>query len=166
MKKAFNFSLFKNTVDGITFNKSKDEKVRADYNGNGSERDGAEKIQIIGIKALSQGGKQYIRLVFIDRNGLDNEYHNAALFLNEKKDGEKQPDYTGSIDLDRDGNERLRLAAWLKNSDRAGRYLSVSVSEFLAKEGDPAAAGAEGAEGGVPGIPVPAGAPEDDEIPF
>ncbi|WP_350357257.1 hypothetical protein [Paraburkholderia fungorum] len=140
--------------------------MRADYNGNGSERDGAEKIQIIGIKALSQGGKQYIRLVFIDRNGLDNEYHNAALFLNEKKDGEKQPDYTGSIDLDRDGNERLRLAAWLKNSDRAGRYLSVSVSEFLAKEGDPAAAGAEGAEGGVPGIPVPAGAPEDDEIPF
>ena len=165
MKKTFNFSLFKNTTDGITFNKSKDDKVRADYNGNGSERDAADKIQIIGIKALSSAGKQYIRLVFIDRTGLDNTYYNAALFLNEKKDSEKQPDYTGSVDLDRDGNECLRLAAWLKTSDRAGRYLSVSVSEFQSQADTPTGEG-----DGIPasgGAGQPAGAPlEDENIPF
>lgn len=165
MKKAFNFSLFKNTVDGITFNKSKDEKVRADYNGNGNERDAADKIQVIGIKALSSAGKQYIRLVFIDRSGLDNAYYNAALFLNEKKDSEKQPDYTGSVDLDRDGTERLRLAAWLKQSDRAGRFLSVSVSEFQPQTGTPTDEG--DGKSGSDGVPQPAGAPiEDDDIPF
>lgn len=165
MKKAFNFSLFKNTNDGITFNKSKDEKVRADYNGNGSERDAADKIQIIGIKALSAAGKQYIRLVFIDRTGLDNTYYNAALFLNEKKDSEKQPDYTGSVDLDRDGNERLRLAAWLKTSDRAGRYLSVSVSEFLSQGDTPT--GENDGNSTSEGAGQPAGTPiEDEEIPF
>ena len=102
-----------------------------DYNGNGSERDGADKIQIIGVKALSQSGKSYIRLVFIDRNGLDNVYHNAALFLNEKKEKEAHPDYYGSVDLDRDGHDRLRLAAWIKTGERAGKYLSISVSEGL-----------------------------------
>jgi uncharacterized protein (DUF736 family) len=166
MKKAFNFSLFKNTNDGITFNKSKDEKVRADYNGNGSERDAADKIQIIGIKALSSAGKDYIRLVFIDRSGLDNAYFNAALFLNEKKDSEKQPDYTGSVDIDRDGNERLRLAAWLKKSDRAGRYLSVSVSEFQSQADNPAGEG--DGKPATDGAGQPAGEPEeqDDDVPF
>jgi len=157
-KRTFNASLFKNTSDNITFSKSKEEKVRADYNGNGSERDGADKIQIIGVKALSQGGKSYIRLVFIDRNGLDNVYHNAALFLNEKKEKEAHPDYYGSVDLDRDGHDRLRLAAWIKTGERAGKYLSISVSEFQAKDGEGAAS--------EDGAPAPAGEIPEDDTPF
>lgn len=50
----------------------------------------------------------------------------GVLFQNDKGDNENRPDYTGKINVD--GTEK-RLAAWVKNSDKVGDYLSISVSD-------------------------------------
>lgn len=51
-----------------------------------------------------------------------------VLFPNDKDGNENRPDYTGNITLE-DGR-KLRLAAWLKTSDKVGEYLSGQVSEM------------------------------------
>lgn len=50
----------------------------------------------------------------------------GVLFQNDKGDNENRPDYTGKINVN--GVEK-RLAAWVKNSDKVGDYLSISVSD-------------------------------------
>lgn len=55
----------------------------------------------------------------------------GVLFQNDKGDNENRPDYTGKINVD--GTEK-RLAAWIKNSDKVGDYLSISVSDPQAGE--------------------------------
>jgi hypothetical protein len=138
MKKSFNAAIFSNTDNAIVFSKSKDEKVTANYNGNGARDDGADKIQIIGIKALSAAGAKYLRLCFIDRSipGATASYYNGALFINDKRTEDKQPDYTGTVDLDREGSNRLRVAGWIKFDRNEKPFLSLSVSEFQATAGD------------------------------
>lgn len=49
-----------------------------------------------------------------------------VLFKNEKEK-EKQPDYTGTIELE--NGVKMRLAAWIKQG-RNGAFMSGKVSEF------------------------------------
>lgn len=59
--------------------------------------------------------------------GKFDDTNRGVLFLNDKGDNEARPDYTGKINVD--GVEK-RLAAWIKNSDSTGDYLSISVSDM------------------------------------
>jgi hypothetical protein len=66
------------------------------------------------------------------------KYDNAnrgALFENDKEGKESRPDYTGKLEIrvedfpkNEEGNLEVRLAAWVKESDRVGAYLSVNAS--------------------------------------
>jgi hypothetical protein len=59
------------------------------------------------------------------------EYDNSnsfVLFKNDKDGVEARPDYTGTIELE-DGN-KLRLAAWVKESKTGNKFLSGRVSEI------------------------------------
>ena len=61
------------------------------------------------------------------------EYDNTnrgVLFKEFDKKSESHPDYTGRINVD--GVEK-RLAAWIKEG-KAGKFMSLSVSEFRAPQ--------------------------------
>jgi len=49
----------------------------------------------------------------------------GALFKNEKQN-DRQPDFRGPINVD---GKDYQLSAWLKTSEKAGKYFSISVSE-------------------------------------
>ena len=61
----------------------------------------------------------------------------GALFRNNKKENDKQPDYTGVINVD--GVEK-RLAAWLRESSKGTKYMSIAVSDPLPPQDEPASA--------------------------
>ena len=50
----------------------------------------------------------------------------ASLFKNSRKTSENHPDYTGSIMLQ--GKEHY-LSAWIKESQKVGKYFSISVGK-------------------------------------
>lgn len=57
------------------------------------------------------------------------EYDNTnrgALFKNDKKETEKQPDYKGKINVN---GQDFYLSAWIKNAKDGGKFMSLSVSE-------------------------------------
>lgn len=66
------------------------------------------------------------------------EYDDAnrgVLFMNDKDGNDARPDMTGNLKVkvedyeqDGDGLITIRLAAWQKNSDKVGDYLSISAS--------------------------------------
>jgi len=65
---------------------------------------------------------------------MDQPYDNSGvLFVNDRKEKENQPDYTGNITMD---GKKMRLAGWKKTAkaDPSKQFLSISVSEFLKKE--------------------------------
>lgn len=73
----------------------------------------------------------------------------GALFKNERKEKETQPDYTGNLNVD---GVEFFLDAWLKTADSGRKFMSVSV-----KRKDKQAA------------PAPKAAPrrnQDDDVPF
>jgi len=80
---------------------------------------------------------------------MEQEYDNTnrgALFINEKKQSEKHPDYTGSINIA--GVEHW-LSAWLQTSKKSGKqFLSISIGDV--KEEKPS----EPAKGFPNGEPV------------
>ena len=58
------------------------------------------------------------------------KYDNSgALFINDRKEKDNQPDYTGNIVID---GEKKRLAGWKKTSksDPSKTFLSLAVSEY------------------------------------
>lgn len=74
----------------------------------------------------------------------------GALFKNERKEKETQPDYTGSLNVD---GVEFFLDAWLKTADSGRKFMSVSV-----KRKDKQASAPK---------PAPRSAPKaDDDIPF
>jgi hypothetical protein len=162
-KRAFNASIFSNKNDKVQFNKSKDEKVKADYNGNGSDKDGMDKVQINGIRMTSAAGKAFIKVTFIDRT-VDGTttFYNGALFPNDRKESDGQPDFTGSLDFDRENNVKLRLAGWTKTTKNNEKYMSLAVSEY--KNKDEAAADEANAAAPVP--ETVGGAPDLNDFPF
>lgn len=59
----------------------------------------------------------------------------GVLFVNDKDGNEARPDFTGKLTIDpsafevgEDGLIEIRLAAWKKDSDRVGEFLSLSAS--------------------------------------
>ena len=80
----------------------------------------------------------------------------GALFRNEKKENDKQPDYTGKINVD--GVDK-RLAAWVSESRAGKKYFSIRVSEFQEQQ----AGGDQGRQQSGGGIPED---DFDDDIPF
>lgn len=151
-----NFNLFTNTNQEIEFSIAKDNRVQAQFSG----YDKAKGFDARGIKAKSGAGVGYIRLSIstIDEAG-KRTYFNGALFVNDKKETEKQPDFQGSVNLDNttDG-PKLRLSAWKKKGEKAGDYLSISIQEFLTKEQVAANAAAPATDTPSP-APVAAPAP-------
>lgn len=60
----------------------------------------------------------------------------GVLFVNDKDGNEARPDFTGNLAINpedyepgEDGLIRIRLAAWKKDSDKAGEYLSLAASQ-------------------------------------
>tara|TARA_R100000664_G_C2748138_1_gene135601 strand:- start:1562 stop:1804 length:243 start_codon:yes stop_codon:yes gene_type:complete len=62
--------------------------------------------------------------------------NSGVLFVNDRKEKENQPDYTGNIVLN---GQKKRLAGWKKTSksDPSMTFLSISVSDFLEKKEEP-----------------------------
>jgi uncharacterized protein (DUF736 family) len=65
----------------------------------------------------------------------------GVLFMNDKGDNDARPDMTGNLaikpddyEIGDDGLIRIRLAAWNKNSNSAGDYLSISASQMQKKD--------------------------------
>lgn len=61
--------------------------------------------------------------------------NSGTLFVNERKETEKQPDFTGNVLIGKDlvsrinAGEKLRLAAWKKKTSGGKEIISISVSE-------------------------------------
>jgi len=128
-----NFNLFKNTNSEIEFSRSKDDRVPAAY----SSYDKQKGYDVRGIRAKSGTGVSYIRLsIAIANSDGQKEFHNGALFVNDKKETEKHPDFQGSVNLDnKQDGPKLRLSAWKKTGPKSGDYLSVSIQEFKEQTG-------------------------------
>lgn len=65
------------------------------------------------------------------------QYDNSGvLFVNDRKEKDNQPDYTGNIVM---GGVKKRLAGWKKTSksDPSMTFLSISVSDFQDKKEEP-----------------------------
>lgn len=82
------------------------------------------------------------------------EYDNTnrgVLFKNKKKESDKHPDYTGSINVD---GKEMWLSAWIKESKEGQKFFSLSVQK---KDAKPAS-----------NNPKPSGKFDDmeDDIPF
>ena len=126
------FNLFRNTNKDIEFSKAKDDRVQAEY----SAYDKQKGYDVRGIRARSEAGVPFIRLsISILNSDGGRDYHNAALFTNDKKTTDKHPDFQGTVNLDnkKDG-PKLRLSAWKKKGEKAGDYLSVSIRDYQPKQ--------------------------------
>ena len=128
-----NFNLFRNTNPEIEFSKAKDDRVQAAYSG----YDKTKVYDVRCIKQKSNGGVGFIRLsISMLDSGGNREYHNGALFTNDKKTKDNQPDFQGSVNLDnKTDGPKLRLSAWKKKGEKAGDYLSISIQEFQSNDG-------------------------------
>lgn len=126
-----NFNLFKNVNPDIEFSVRLGEKVQAAY----SAYDKAKGYDVRGIRAQSSKGATYIRISLSLVDDAGREFFNGALFKNEKKEAEAHPDYRGSLNLDntQDG-PKLAMSAWIKTGEKAGMYLSVSITEYRERE--------------------------------
>lgn len=80
------------------------------------------------------------------------EYDNTntgVLFRNDKKETDKQPDHTGTINVE---GKEYRLAAWVREAKSGKKFFSLKISEPQARDEAPK--------------PAPAQADFDDDIPF
>lgn len=87
------------------------------------------------------------------------EYDNTnrgALFKNDRKEKETQPDYKGSLNV---GGTDYWLSAWLKESSGGKKYMSLSVKPKDEQQSAPAPAQPATDDKGK-------GGEFDDEIPF
>lgn len=123
-----NINLFTNENPEIQFSLSRDEKVTAQY----SAYDKEKGYDLRGVRAKSKAGKGYIRMVLslTGDEGSKRQYFQAALFKNDKKDTDKAPDFRGSVQFSENQDDKLALAAWIKTGDKAGKYMSIAISEF------------------------------------
>ena len=67
--------------------------------------------------------------------GYDNT-NSGALFRNDRKQAEKQPDYKGELDV---AGNQYWVSAWLKTSGQGVKYLSLAVTPKDAQKQQPPA---------------------------
>lgn len=90
-----------------------------------------DTVEIAAFAKTSKNGVDYLSLSIGDKG--DKVY--GALFRNQEKKAEKSPDYTGSIEIDRDNDVRLRVAGWKsKSKDGKTSYISIKIAPPLTKE--------------------------------
>ena len=56
---------------------------------------------------------------------MENKTNTGAIFKNDKKTNEKQPDYKGKVNVN---GKEMEVALWLKEG-KAGKFFSASFSE-------------------------------------
>lgn len=83
----------------------------------------------------------------------------GALFKNNRKETEKHPDYTGSVNV---GGHDHWLSAWLKTDKNGNKFMSLSVKrkDGTAARPDPAAEFKGAVKQAFPNAQL------DDEVPF
>lgn len=89
---------------------------------------------------------------------MSEEYDNknrGALFKNKRKKTQKQPDYTGNLNVE---GEEYWVAAWLKKSKKGETFMSLSIQS---KEEENSSQEPERKAEDHPQTP-----PDDDDIPF
>tara|TARA_R110000744_G_scaffold380512_1_gene501566 strand:+ start:723 stop:980 length:258 start_codon:yes stop_codon:yes gene_type:complete len=82
------------------------------------------------------------------------QYDNSgALFINDRKEKDNQPDYTGNVVIN---GEKKRLAGWKKTqkSDPSKTFLSLAISDYQ-EQSDQNPSGVQ-----------PTSNPMDDNLPF
>jgi hypothetical protein len=67
---------------------------------------------------------------------MENKTNTGAIFKNDKKTNEKQPDYKGKVNVN---GKEMEVALWVKQG-KNGSFFSASFSEPYVKDGEPAKA--------------------------
>ncbi len=88
--------------------------------------------------------------------------NSGALFKNDKKQHENQPDYNGQCTI---GGIDFWMSAWLKEAQSGRKYMSFSFTPKQASSPAPAPAPRPNAYAQANGRPQPAG-DVDSDIPF
>jgi hypothetical protein len=103
---------YDNTDKGAAFKPFETQKLilQGKVNDNGNDR------KVVLIKDQTKSGKQVIEV--FEKVG--------TLFVNEKKEAENAPDYTGSL-------HQRRIAAW-KRTKEGNPYMTFSVSDARPRE--------------------------------
>jgi len=91
----------------------------------------------------------------------DNEGR-GVLFINDRKNNERQPDYKGRIQV---GGVEYELAGWLKTSKAGNQFISVSLGDKL-DGGKPRQYGGVNGNAAVEPPATDASSGYADDIPF
>ena len=66
---------------------------------------------------------------------MENKTNTGAIFKNDKKTNEKQPDYKGKVNVN---GKEMEIALWVKTSSAGNTYFSASFSEpYVAPQTQP-----------------------------
>lgn len=95
--------------------------------------DAAEEDKGIRIALFPKQGKESGKDYFSISVGSKENRVYGALFANDKKTADGQPDYTGSIELSK--TEKLFLAGWNKVGEQ-GTFISLKIQPPMAKPED------------------------------
>lgn len=57
---------------------------------------------------------------------METKVNSGAIFKNDKKTTENQPDYRGKINVD---GKEWEISLWVKEGQKAGKYFSVAIKE-------------------------------------
>ena len=69
---------------------------------------------------------------------MENKTNTGAIFKNDKKTNEKQPDYKGKVNVN---GKEMEIALWVKTSSAGNSYFSASFSEpYVAPQTQPVVA--------------------------
>jgi len=69
---------------------------------------------------------------------MENKTNTGAIFKNDKKTNEKQPDYKGKVNVN---GKEMEIALWVKTSSAGNTYFSASFSEpYVAPQTQPVVA--------------------------
>lgn len=110
---------YDNTDKGAAFKPFETQKLILQ----GKINDGGNERKVVLIKDQTKGGKQIIEV--FEKAG--------TLFVNEKKESENAPDYTGPISSN---NRDRRLAAWKRIKD-GNPYMTFSISDQRQQQEEP-----------------------------
>jgi uncharacterized protein (DUF736 family) len=69
---------------------------------------------------------------------MDNKPNTGAIFKNDKKTSQNQPDYRGKVNVN---GKEMEIALWVKTSSAGNTYFSASFSEpYVAPQTQPVVA--------------------------